>query len=199
MLQKDISMQKQQTGDLYEIYYDGEKGIIKIEYLGKVDKGDEDGESAIDKYLKSAPKITARYEQLITTIKAKAEIEAPGKIAKVELIYQDKVIDKETKTSNLTEEINFNVKQYGTGWYKVRAVAENGKIRNTWVEVERLDPSLTAPEITVEPVKPNGEVSWYKRVENNDTGTDTEIKVKVTISTNNNIVEGIKYTSIRWI
>ena len=133
MQQKGIFTQKQPTGDLFEIYYDGVNGIIKIEYLGKVDPGDvgkdpeEGGESNLDKYIKASPKITARYEQVIATIKAKAEIEAPGKLAKVELIYQDKVIDKETKTSNLTEEISFNVKQYGTGWYKVRATAENRK------------------------------------------------------------------------
>lgn len=45
----------------------------------------------------------------------------------MELIYQGSVIEAETRTSNLAEEQVFAVKQYGTGWYKVRVTAENRK------------------------------------------------------------------------
>ena len=47
---------------------------------GKVDKEDEkgsgsgEGGSTLDKILASSPKITARYEQILATVKAKAEI-----------------------------------------------------------------------------------------------------------------------------
>lgn len=49
----------------------------------------------------------------------------------MELIYKGETLEKETKTTGLTEEQTFYVKDYGTGWYKVKVTAENRKIKNS--------------------------------------------------------------------
>ncbi len=125
-------MQKQKTGDIYEIYYDGVNGIIKTEYIGKVEgsggtgTGGEGG-SNLDKFLKATPTITARYVEAKATIYAKASIEAPEEIKKIELIYKGEVVATKTEADRLTEEQTFDVKNIGIGLYTVRATAGNRK------------------------------------------------------------------------
>lgn len=50
--------------------------------------------------------------------------------------------------------------------------------------------TITPPDITVEPETPNGNNGWYKLE------GDTEAKVKVTISTNNQYAEDIYFTAV---
>ena len=98
--------------------------------MGKEEKGEAGGEEGLDKILESYPKIEGRYEKSIASVLATASI-AKGKIAKIELIYKGEVIEKETRTSNLEKEQRFEIKEYGTGWYKVRATADNRKNKNS--------------------------------------------------------------------
>lgn len=70
-------MLKRLTGEIYEIYYNGEEGAIKVEYIGKKDK-----DKTLEEIVKALPKITARYEQAIATIIANVSIEEPRKTYK---------------------------------------------------------------------------------------------------------------------
>ena len=97
MILKGISMQKRMNGDLYEIYYNGAEGIIKIEYLGKVDK-----DKTLEEMIETWPKIEARYEEASGKIIASASLEG-GSIKKIELIYKDQILENETKTTDLDE------------------------------------------------------------------------------------------------
>ena len=174
---------------------------------GKVDKGDEGGSgsggegggSSLDKIIKASPKITARYEEITATIIASASIEAPGKLVKMELIKNEQILTKETKTENLEKDQTFNVKEYGAGWYKVKITAKVGekeRVKNAWVRAINLDKAIDKPDITIEPVSPNGEGSWYKRTIDKQTEVDKETEIKVIISTTNNKAECIYYKAI---
>ncbi len=177
--------------DLYEIYYDGETGTIKIEYIGKKDK-----DKTLEETLKSYPKIDATYSEETGKITASATVEN-GTIEKMELIYKGSVIEKETKTENLGKEQTFDARQYGPGWYKIKVTASNGKWRNKWVKASNLDVSIKQPTIIIEPAEPNGDNGWYKRTKEEGKDTEIETKVKVTIQANNSDADCIYYTANR--
>ena len=101
----------------------------------------------------------------------------------MELIYKGEVLEKETRTSGLEKEQRFEIEKYGTGWYKVRATADNGKTKIAWVKAINLSEALTIPIVTYEPEKPNGENGWYKGE-----------KVEVKIETNSPSAKEIHYT-----
>ena len=71
-------------GYIFEVYYDGTFGSLKVEYVGKEPNiKDED---------KVYPNITARYDNNTETIIANASV-SKGNITKIELIYKDQVIN----------------------------------------------------------------------------------------------------------
>lgn len=181
------------NGDLYEIYYNGAEGIIKIEYLGKVDK-----DKTLEEMIETWPKIEARYEEASGKIIASASLDG-GSIKKIELIYKDQILENETKTTDLDKEQNFDVRKYGVGLFKIKATGSNGKTRSAWVKASNLNKSIKAPTITLEPTNPNGEDNWYKRTKEEGKETEINTKIKVKITANNTDAEYIYYTAIRWI
>ena len=66
-------------------------------------------------------------------------------------------------------------------------------MKNAYVKVRNVDGTLNKPAITLEPTKP--ENIWYKRIQE-ENGTETETKVKVTISTDSKVADYIYYTAI---
>ena len=152
--------------------------------MGKVDEKENGiGESGLDKVIASYPKIEVRYEQNTESILGKASIEE-GEIVKIELIYKGKVLEKETRTVDLDKEQKFEVKEYGTGWYKVRATSDKGKTKIATVKATKISGVLKKPEVTFEPDKPDGENEWYK----------TEGKVVIKVETDSPSAKEIHYT-----
>ncbi len=145
-------------GYIYQVYYDEETGKKEIDYIGK-----EDGEGI--------PTIKASYDKIKAMITAEAECK--GGIKEIQLIYKGEIVETQQG-----ETANFNVQK--TGWYKIKAVANNGKTRSTWI---RVSSTVTAPLIEI---ISNGEQEndWY--------GKDDKL-VEIKISTNNQTATGIYY------
>lgn len=148
--------------------------------MGKKDKGE--GEEELEEILKSYPQVEARYEISVASIFATARIEK-GNIAKIELIYKDEVLEKETRTSDLNKEQRFEVEKYGTGWYKVRATSDKGKVGIAVVKATNISDALKIPNVTYIPEKADGENGWYKGE-----------KVEVKIETDSPLAKEIHYT-----
>ena len=145
-------------GYVYQVYYDELTGMLEIEGIGK-----DDGSSY--------PTLTAYYDETKGTVEATASCE--GGIARIELIYKGEVV----QTAN-TETASFEVTE--TGWYKVKAIANNGNERYANV---RVTGKIKAPIIAITS-SGEKENSWY--------GKDN-VPVEVTISTEDEKVAGINY------
>ena len=145
-------------GYIYQVYYDEETGKKEIDYIGK-----EDGEGI--------PEITASYDKVKAEITAKAECK--GGIKEIQLIYKKEIVQ-----TGSGETANFNVQQ--TGWYEIKAVANNGKVVSTWI---RVSSTVIAPLIEV---ISDGEQEndWY--------GKDDK-PVEVRISTDNETATKLYY------
>ncbi len=154
-------------GYIFQIYYDGTYGVVFTEYIGKDDGGE-------------IPTLKARFEKRIAAILA----EAKG-AGRLELIYRGEVAGGVIENPN--GEQRMAVDEIGTGWYKVRAVAENGHLRYAWVRATTISEKLTPPNVTVTPVDPNkgeGNDGWYLGA------------VKVKAETDNENAKEIHYTII---
>ncbi len=93
-----------EEGDIFEIYYDGESGEVKIEHIGKVDKEsekDEDGKGHLDSYIKKAPKITATFQEIPARIIANVSIESPRENSKSRTNISRKSNRKRNKNNRL--------------------------------------------------------------------------------------------------
>ena len=145
-------------GYIYQVYYDEETGKKEIDYIGKED---EEG----------IPEITASYDKVKAVITANAECK--GGIKEIHLIYKKEIVQTQPG-----EKANFNVQK--TGWYQIKAVANNGKTISTWV---RVSSTVIAPLIEV---ISDGEQEndWYGK-------DDKEVVVK--ISTDNPTVTKLYY------
>ncbi len=145
-------------GYIYQVYYDEETGKKEIDFIGK-----ENGEGI--------PTINASYDKVKALIKAKAECK--GGIKEIQLIYKNEIV--QTQAGETAE---FSVQQ--TGWYQIKAIANNGKTRSTWV---RVSSTVIAPLIEV---ISNGEQEndWY--------GKDDK-PVEIRISTDNETAERVYY------
>ncbi len=145
-------------GYIYQVYYDEETGKKEINYIGKED---EEG----------IPEIIANYDKVKATITANAKCK--GGIKEIQLIYKKEVVQ-----TQLGETANFPVQQ--TGWYEIKAIANNGKTRSTWI---RVSSTVIAPLIEV---VSDGEQEneWY--------GKDDK-PVQVRISTDNETVTRVYY------
>ena len=145
-------------GYIYQVYYDEETGKKEINYIGK-----EDGEGI--------PEITASYDKVKAEITAKAECK--GGIKEIHLIYKKEIVQTQPG-----ETANFNVQK--TGWYQIKAVANNGKTRSTWI---RISSTVIAPLIEV---ISDGEQEndWY--------GKDDK-PVEIRISTDNETATRVYY------
>ena len=136
------------AGYIYQVIYDEETGETDVEYVGQ-----EDGTEMLT--------LTARYDKSTGIIEAQASCD--GGIARIELIYKGETVQEVT-----SDTANFEVEE--TGWYQVKATANNGKTRYVNVRVTgRLEGPIIA--ITSNGEQENG---WY--------GKDN-IPVEVTIST----------------
>ena len=146
------------AGYIYQVIYDEETGETDVEYVGQ-----EDGTEMLT--------LTARYDKSTGIIEAQASCD--GGIARIELIYKGETVQEVT-----SDTANFEVEE--TGWYQVKATANNGKTR--YVNV-RVTGKLEGPIIAI---TSNGEQEngWY--------GKDN-IPVEVTISTENAETVGIYY------
>ena len=146
------------AGYIYQVIYDEETGETDVEYVGK-----EDGTEMLT--------LTARYDKSTGIIEVQASCD--GGIARIELIYKGETVQEVT-----SDTANFEVEE--TGWYQVKATANNGKTR--YVNV-RVTGKLEGPIIAI---TSNGEQEngWY--------GKDN-IPVEVTISTENAETVGIYY------
>ena len=146
------------AGYIYQVIYDEETGETDVEYVGK-----EDGTEMLT--------LTARYDKSTGIIEAQASCD--GGIARIELIYKGETVQEVT-----SDTANFEVEE--TGWYQVKATANNGKTR--YVNV-RVTGKLEGPIIAI---TSNGEQEngWY--------GKDN-VPVEVTISTENAETVGIYY------
>ena len=109
-------------GYVYNVYYDETTGQKGIDFSGT-----QGGEGL--------PVLTASYDKIKAVITASASSE--DGIARIELIYKDQVI-KTAETNTTTFEVE------DTGWYQVRAVANNGKTRSSWL---RVSSTVVAPNI----------------------------------------------------
>ena len=145
-------------GYIYQVYYDEETGKKEINYIGK-----EDGEGI--------PEITASYDKVKATITANAKCK--GGIKEIQLIYNGEIVQTQPG-----ETANFKVEQ--TGWYEIKAIANNGKTISTWV---RVSSTVIAPLIEV---ISDGEIEneWY--------GKDDK-PVEVRINTDNTTVTRVYY------
>ena len=97
-------------GYMYQVYYDELTGMLEIEGIGK-----DDGSTY--------PTLTAYYDETKGSVEATASCE--GGIARIELIYKGEVV----QTAN-TETASFKVTE--TGWYKVKAIANNNSNKLKW-------------------------------------------------------------------
>ena len=145
-------------GYVYQVMYDEPTGMIEVEGLG------EEDENAI-------PSLIASYNKKTGMIEAEAACE--GGIARIELIYKGVIVQKQDGAV-----ANFDVEE--TGWYKVRAVANNGKIRYAMV---RATVKLVAPTIVIVS-SGEKENDWY--------GKDN-VPVEVRISIEDEKLVGIYY------
>ena len=164
-------------GYTYDVYYDPAYGTVKIEYLGKFPEGGNGsgGEGSGDSGI-SFPSIKARYERSVALIFAEAKDDSG--IAKIELIYKEEI---KGTVNNPTGEVEFDASELGTGWYKLKATANNGKYRYAWVRVTNVTDKLVKPIITYDPGEPNGKAGWYTS------------PVRVTISTESVAAKEVHY------
>ena len=132
------------AGYIFDVFYDSLYGKIHIDYIGK----DE---------TKTLPTLTARYETKITSILAEAKHEKG--IARIELYYKGELVG--TK-ENPEGEVRFNVKEIGSGEYKIVAISNEDTIRVTYVEVGSLTDDLKPPIISLNPSTADGNADWYK-------------------------------------
>ena len=108
-------------GYIFQVYYDSINGKIKIDYIGKDLVGGGSGSGGIEDIINSLPTVKAKYEERTKSIIVEAK-EPKNGIEKIEIIYQGKII--ETKTNPKAEE-KFDIRKYGSGWYQVKATANN--------------------------------------------------------------------------
>ena len=108
-------------GYIFQVYYDSINGKIKIDYIGKDPEGGGSGSGGIEDIINSLPTVKAKYEERIKSIVVEAK-EPKNGIEKIEIIYQGKII--ETKANPKAEE-KFDISKYGSGWYQVKATANN--------------------------------------------------------------------------
>ena len=153
-------------GSIFQIYYDGENGKKKVEYVGEGEIG-----STGEEILSKLPKLQVTYDKVNAQINVIATCSVG--IEKVELIFKGETI----ATSN-EGEVTFDVDK--TGSYIVKATSTEGKSVSRYIIVTS---TVTAPII---------EVISEGRINNTWYGSDN-VPVQVRISTENSTATNIHY------
>ena len=120
------------------------------------------------------PNLKAEYKG--GNIEAEGSV-VSGKIERIEERYKGEVI-----VVKINPEGKQILKAEKAGWYEIRAVTGEGKVRYAWVRTNAISDKLTMPEITITPSNADGDNKWYKTIP------------KVTITANSALGENLVYT-----
>lgn len=158
-------------GYVFQIYYDNIYGVVNVEYIGLSKNG-------------SFPNLTANFNNF--NIETSSSIES-GNITKIEIMYSGNNID-------ITSSNKYKVEKENMGWYKVRAVANNGNVRYAWIKTNIILDNLKVPNITITPMVPDGKENWYItepnlniKTENNPLATTIYYNIIGSINESSNI------------
>ncbi|MCI8621995.1 MAG: hypothetical protein HFJ50_10275, partial [Clostridia bacterium] len=162
-------------GYVYQVYYDWVRGKVRVDYLGK----EEEGKPPI---IDSELTLKARYIKSTAKIEAEAKDEING-VAKLELIYKDKIIEDMTIQNPRAKE-EWEVSGIGTGEYAIKATSNSGAVRYRIIYVDNVSDKLKPPVIILNPAETNGENDWYKT------------EVQVTMETDSPSAKEIRYMVI---
>ena len=131
-------------GYVFQAYYNNVYGYTDIEYIGK------------NLELSKKLTINATYEKPVAQIYATSE-DQTGNVTRHDIIHKYQIVGG---TDNPSGQQKYNIKDIGTGWYKVKATSNSGATKFAWVRATNTKDALTKPTIEIETAgKANN--GWY--------------------------------------
>ena len=131
-------------GYVFQAYYNNVYGYTDIEYIGR------DFEKA------KRLSVNATYEKIVAQVYATSE-EKSGSVVRHDLIHKYQVVGG---TDNPSGQQKYNIKDIGTGWYKVKATSSSGATKFAWVRATNTKDALTKPIIEIE-TEGKANNGWY--------------------------------------
>jgi len=146
----------QKTGHVYQIYYNGTYGTVKVEYMGGLGSGSSGGDTA-ETIKKIYPNIIASYNEPNITV----TVTIPnGKIKQTQLIYKGKVVVEEKEGKGITYKVDTDK----TGWYTVKAETDKGNVKYSYVRAAIISDKIQVPTIKLSEETKKGDNGWYIEV-----------------------------------